>query len=88
MVKDNKKKILNNLKTARGQLEGIIKMIEDEKYCIDISRQLLAVQSIVKKSNFEILNNHIKGCVKTALESEEGKHKVDEIFEIITTYAK
>ena len=43
---------------------------------------------MVKDDKKKILNNHIKGCVKTALESEEGKHKVDEIFEIITTYAK
>lgn len=85
---DNKVKIINNLKTAKGQIEGIIKMIESDTFCIDVSKQLLAVQSIIRKSNLDILNNHIKKCVTNAIKNGEGKEKIDEIFEIIATYAK
>ena len=41
-------KVLLRLKTARGQIDAVIKMIEDERYCIDISNQLLAIQSLIK----------------------------------------
>lgn len=41
---------MNLLKTSKGQLEGIIKMVEDDRYCVDISKQLLAVQALLKKS--------------------------------------
>ncbi len=45
--------VVNNLKTARGQIDGILKMIDDERYCIDISKQIFAVQSLLKKGQYE-----------------------------------
>ena len=58
MNKD-KKMILQCLKTCRGQIDGIIKMIEDERYCIDISNQIISAQGLLKKSNSMILKNHL-----------------------------
>ncbi|RLL90789.1 CsoR family transcriptional regulator, partial [Mesotoga sp. HF07.pep.5.2.highcov] len=49
---------LKILRTARGQIDGIIKMIEEERYCIDISTQLLAVISLLKKANTTVVNKH------------------------------
>ena len=51
---------IRRIKTAKGQLEGIIKMIEDERYCIDISNQLLASIALLKAANVSILNGHLK----------------------------
>ncbi|MBZ4647288.1 MAG: CsoR family transcriptional regulator, copper-sensing transcriptional repressor [Petroclostridium sp.] len=82
------KQILNLLKTSRGQLEGIIKMVEDGRYCVDISKQILAVQALLKKANLKILDNHIKSCVKQAFAEGQGDEKVDEIIEIIDKYVK
>ena len=59
-----KTKVLNLLKTSRDQIEGIIKMVEDDRYCVDISKQILAVQAQLKKANLQILEQHIKHCVK------------------------
>lgn len=84
---DNKE-ILNLLKTSRGQIEGIIKMIEDDRYCVDVSKQILSVQALLKKANLKIINRHIKTCVKTAFEEGNGNDKIDEIIEIIDKYAK
>ena len=50
-MRADKKKISTLLKTARGQLDGILKMVEEDRYCIDISNQLMATQSILKKIN-------------------------------------
>ena len=80
--------ILNLLKTSRGQLEGIIKMVEDQRYCVDISKQILAVQALLKKTNLKIIDRHIKSCVKQAFVEGHGDEKIDEIIEIIDKYAK
>jgi DNA-binding FrmR family transcriptional regulator len=81
-------KAVNLLKTARGQIDGILKMIEDERYCVDISKQILAVQALLKKSNLEVLNNHMKGCVKEAMKQGKGDEKIEEIMMILDKYIK
>ena len=55
----DKEKSLRLLKTARGQLDGLMKMVEDDRYCVDISNQLMATQAILKKVNAEILHEHL-----------------------------
>lgn len=82
------KKVLSLLKTSQGQIKGIIKMIEDDRYCVDISKQILSVQGQLKKANLRIIDQHIKTCVKKAFTENQGDEKVDEIIEIINKYAK
>lgn len=81
MRADNKS-VSNTLKTAKGQIEGILKMIEDDRYCIDISNQILAVEALLKKANNEVLKGHIEGCIKEAFESDNTE-KIDEVLQII-----
>ena len=50
----DQKHVMRLLKTARGQIDGIMKMIEDDRYCIDISNQIMATQAILKRANKEI----------------------------------
>ena len=50
----DEKKVLRLLKTARGQMDGIIKMVEENRYCIDISQQLMATEAILNRANKEI----------------------------------
>ena len=83
-----KKKALQCLKTAKGQIEGIIRMIEDERYCIDISNQIIAVQSLLKKSNIEILRRHWDHCVKDAILNSNGDEKIDEIINLFEKISK
>lgn len=80
---DEKKKALQALKTSKGQIEGIIKMLEDERYCVDISNQIIAAQSLLKKANLLILKQHMNHCVKEAFLSNTGDDKVDEIMNIL-----
>ena len=88
MLDTVKEKSLFNLKTARGQIDGIIKMIDENRYCIDISKQILSVQSLLRKANLEILQGHIKTCVKDAIENDNGDEKIQEIFHIFENYMK
>ena len=74
----DQKTILRLLKTARGQLDGIIKMVEDDRYCIDISQQVMATGAILNKVNKEILAAHLKHCVKEADDQQAREEKIDE----------
>lgn len=81
---------LNKMKTARGQLDGIIRMIEDDRYCVDVSTQILSVIGLLKKSNIDVLNGHIRTCVADAIleGGEQGDEKIEEIINIIDKYIK
>lgn len=82
-MNEEKKKALQSLKTARGQIEGIIKMIEDERYCIDISNQITASQSLLKRANLLILKQHIHHCVKEACNENKADEKMEEIIQVL-----
>ncbi|MFT8313798.1 MAG: metal-sensing transcriptional repressor [Clostridium sp.] len=71
------------LKTSKGQIEGIIKMIEEGRYCIDVSNQIIAAQSLLKKANMLILKQHLNHCVKDAFMHDNGDKKVDEIIDLL-----
>lgn len=86
-MNQERQKALQSLKTARGQIEGIIKMIEDERYCVDISNQILAAQSLLKRANMLILKQHMAHCVKEACQQDHGEGsadaKIDEVMAIL-----
>ncbi len=75
------------LKTARGQLDGLLKMVEDDRYCIDISNQLMATSAILTKVNRMVLKAHMEGCVRAALQGEAGDAD-KKIEELVTVFDK
>ncbi|MGN0133569.1 MAG: metal-sensing transcriptional repressor [Anaerotignum sp.] len=79
----DKTKVGNLLKTARGQIDGILNMIEEDRYCIDISHQLMATMAILNKANKEVLAAHLKTCVRNAESEQERDEKIDELIEIM-----
>jgi len=87
-MRADRKKVEKLLKTARGQLDGILKMIEENRYCIDISNQILAAESVLKTANREIIKSHLEGCVTEAIEQGSGKEKLDEIMLTIEKMTK
>ena len=78
-----KKKITRLLKTARGQLDGILRMVEEDRYCVEIAQQLMATEAILNRANKEILTAHLKTCVKNAESDEEREQKVDELVSML-----
>lgn len=73
-----------SLKTARGQIDSVINMIEDGRYCIDISNQIMAVLSLLKKSNLLVLEQHLNHCVKEAFKTGNSEEKTKEIINILS----
>lgn len=84
----DKKQINRLLKTARGQIDGILKMVEEDRYCIDISHQLMACEAVLKKANKEVLGAHMKHCVHDAVGSDDQDQKIDEMIRIIDALLK
>ena len=85
-----KKRAALKLKTVRVQIDCILKMIEEDRYCVDISTQILSAIALLKKANIDVLDAHLKTCVKDAiLEGEtQGEEKINEIINIIDKYIK
>ena len=82
-MKADRTQILRLLKTARGQLDGILKMVEEDRYCMDISTQVMATQSLLGKINREILHAHIEGCVQEAFQQGTQQEKLAEIEAVL-----
>jgi len=76
------------LKTAQGHLNAVVKMVEENRYCIDISTQLLAVISILKKANTLVISKHLETCVKDAAKSGNVDEKIEEMQKIIRYLSK
>ncbi len=87
-MKADKEKVGRLLRTARGQIDGILKMIEEDRYCIDISNQIIATEALLHKANREVLHAHIDMCVKEAIESGESDQKLEEIRSIVDKLTK
>ena len=83
-MKADKKEITRILKTARGQIDGIIKMVEEDRYCVDISHQLMATEAIINTANRKVLTEHLKSCVRNAKTDKEKDEKIEEMTALIT----
>lgn len=90
-MKANKAEICRLLKTARGQIDGLLKMVEDDRYCIDISNQLLSTQALLGTINAEVLTSHLDHCVRHAFESGdsvEQERKLEELHAVLKRLSK
>jgi len=91
MKKTINKQVLNRISYLIGHLEGIKKMVKDEKYCIDIILQNEAVIAAIKKVNEMILENHLNTCVTQAIKGKserERRKKIKELLEIFKNSEK
>lgn len=87
----DKAKTIRKLKTVGGQIDGLIKMVEDDRYCIDVSNQIMASISILKNINKDVLSAHLSHCVYETLENndpDDAKEKLAEIEGIINKLNK
>lgn len=85
MDRSNKsqKSIIHRYKIANGHLKKVIKMIEENSYCVSIVHQSLAVQAALKKADRLVLKNHLETCVSDSIKKGEGKQAIDEIMEVL-----
>lgn len=80
--KDTQERIIHRLKIAKGQIESVMKMVEEDKYCIDILHQIQAVESALKETGNLLLENHLKSCVADAITKGKADESIAEIMEV------
>ena len=76
------------LKRIEGQIRGIIRMVEDRRYCIDIIQQLTAARKALDQATLKIMNGHIHACVTDAIRKREGERKISELMQTITRFVR
>lgn len=81
MKPEHKKAALNRLKTVRGHLDAVISMVDDERYCPDVMKQVSALQSSLERVNRILLQNHLETCVAHAVADGRTAEIVDELME-------
>ena len=85
-----KVKALGRLRRIEGQVQGIQRMVEEEKYCVDILLQLTAVEGAVEQVQRLLLGRHIESCVADAIRSgsaRDRQKKVDELIEVFSRFS-
>jgi DNA-binding FrmR family transcriptional regulator len=90
MDEETKGKTLGRLRRVEGQVQGIQRMVEEEKYCVDILLQLMAVQGAVEQVQKLVLAQHIESCVSDAIRSgnaRDRQKKVDELLDVFSRFS-
>jgi DNA-binding FrmR family transcriptional regulator len=81
MKEIHKRSALNRLKTVRGHMDAVIAMVENDRYCPEVMKQVSALQSSLEKVNRILLQNHLETCVTHAIQEGRGPAIVDELME-------
>ena len=84
----NKTELLNRLKRIEGQVRGIYRMIEEDRYCVDIMLQVGAARAGLHKVGLNLLENHAKGCVTNAFKEERGDEAIQELIQVLDKWLK
>ncbi|MDX1690834.1 MAG: metal-sensitive transcriptional regulator [Acidimicrobiia bacterium] len=83
MKPEHKRSALNRLKTVRGHLDAVIAMVEEERYCPDVMKQVSALGGSLEKVNRVLLQNHVETCVLHAVHEGRSADIVDELMETL-----
>lgn len=82
----NHQKAINRLKSAAGHLSGVITMLEEDRYCIDIIKQIHAVQAALEKTSQLILDDHLHTCVTTAIQGDSAEERERVLAEVMEVF--
>ncbi len=87
MRKEAKSSCLRRLRRIEGQVRGLARMVEDDRYCIDIVTQISAVRAALRRAEEEILEDHVAHCVEHAIASgdrREQRRKINELIDVLS----
>lgn len=84
----DRSRLLTRLKRLEGQVRGIAKMIEEDRYCIDVLQQIASVRAAADGVALILLRDHLEGCVVQAVEAGCAPEKIDEVVEVVRRYSR
>lgn len=85
---EEREKLMKRLKRIEGQVRGVQKMIEDDRYCIDILIQISAIESALKQVGFSVTERHMNHCVSDAIKKGEGEESITELMKVLRQFGK
>lgn len=85
---EEKQSVINRLKRIEGQVRGIQRMVEEDRYCVDILVQISAINAALKKVGYSVTERHMKHCIGQAVNNEEGELAIDELMEVMKHFAR
>jgi len=88
VVQPNKPALLKRLSRIEGQTRGVAKMVEEDRYCVDVLTQISAIQSALDALALQLLANHTKGCVRSAIRSGKGEAAIDELMAVVKRFGR
>ncbi|HEV2745989.1 MAG TPA: metal-sensitive transcriptional regulator [Allosphingosinicella sp.] len=91
MERGNKPKLLNRLSRVEGQIRGIARMVDEDRYCIDILTQLQAVRAALSRVETEMLKDHLGHCIESSIiagDAQEQRRKAGELIELLQRSAR
>ncbi|WP_099157156.1 metal-sensing transcriptional repressor [Virgibacillus ndiopensis] len=87
-TESEQQKVINRLKRIEGQVRGIQKMIEEDRYCIDILVQISAINSALKNTGFQLMERHMHHCVSHAINTGTGDESIEELMKVVQQFSK
>ena len=91
MKRENKAKLLNRLSRIEGQVRGLARMVEEDRYCIDVLTQIQAVRAALGRVETELLKDHLNHCIVTAIaggDPDEQRRKAGELIQLLERTSK
>jgi len=88
VVQPNKPALLRRMNRIEGQVRGVAKMVEEDRYCVDVLTQISAIQSALDALAMQLLENHTNGCVRAAIKSGNGVAAVDELMTVVKRFGR
>ena len=88
VVQPNKPALLKRMSRIEGQVRGVAKMVEEDRYCVDVLTQISAIQSALDALALQLLESHTKGCVRSAIRSGEGEAAIDELMAVVKRFGR
>ena len=79
----HKQQLQTRLRRIEGQVRGVARMIDEDKYCVDVVTQVAAIQAALDKVSLGLLDGHIRGCVRDEIRSGGGDAKMDELLQVM-----
>jgi DNA-binding FrmR family transcriptional regulator len=88
VTQPHKQQLLKRLNRIEGQVRGISKMVEEDRYCIDILTQVSAIRSALYAAALQILEDHTRGCVRSAIREGAGDAAIAELMDVVRRFVK
>ncbi|MGP4075512.1 metal-sensing transcriptional repressor [Halobacillus sp. K22] len=85
---EEKQAVINRLKRIEGQVRGVQKMVEEDRYCVDTLIQISAINKALNRVGYSLMERHTHHCVASAIRKGEGEEAIDELMKVVQQFSK